>query len=87
MVIVFWVGWASGDTVATVLFAIVAHSLHCANSSRSRRRGGDHRSLVLAFFVVLPIQFWLVATAAFRPVHRVHPGLRVSGDSGGQRAG
>ena len=31
----------------------------------SPTRRGDHRSLVLAFFVVLPIQFWLVATAHF----------------------
>jgi phosphatidate cytidylyltransferase len=46
--------------------AIVAHFLRCASSSRSRpRAAGDHRSLVLAFFVVLPIQFWLVATAHF----------------------
>ena len=31
----------------------------------SPTRRGDHRSLVLAFFVVLPLQFWLVATRHF----------------------
>lgn len=32
MCTVFWVGWALGDTVATLLFALVAF-LRCANSS------------------------------------------------------
>jgi phosphatidate cytidylyltransferase len=65
MVIVFWVGWASGEGVATVLFAIVAFFALREFITLSPTRRGDHRSLVLAFFVVLPIQFWLVATAHF----------------------
>ncbi len=63
--IVFWVGWASGERVATVLFAIVAFFAMREFVTLSPTRRGDHRSLVLAFFVVLPIQFWLVATAHF----------------------
>jgi phosphatidate cytidylyltransferase len=31
----------------------------------SPTRRGDHRSLILAFFVVLPVQFWLVASEHF----------------------
>ena len=31
----------------------------------SPTRRGDHRSLVLAFFVVLPVQYWLVGTEHF----------------------
>ena len=58
MVIVFWVGWASGEGVATTLFAIVAFFALREFITLSPTRRGDHRSLVLAFFVVLPIQFW-----------------------------
>jgi len=65
MVIVFWVGWVSGDAVATVLFAIVAFFALREFITLSPTRRGDHRSLVLAFFVVLPIQFWLVANRHF----------------------
>jgi phosphatidate cytidylyltransferase len=63
--IVFWIGWASGETVATVLFAIVAFFALREFVTLSPTRRGDHRSLILAFFVVLPVQFWLVATAHF----------------------
>jgi phosphatidate cytidylyltransferase len=65
MILVFWVGWASGERVATTLFAIVAFFALREFITLSPTRRGDHRSLVLAFFVVLPIQFWLVATAHF----------------------
>ncbi len=63
--IVFWIGWASGARVATLLFAVVAFFALREFVTLSPTRRGDHRSLILAFFVVLPIQFWLVATARF----------------------
>jgi phosphatidate cytidylyltransferase len=63
--IVFWIGWASGETVAIVLFAIVAFFALREFITLSPTRRGDHRSLLLAFFVVLPLQFWLVATEHF----------------------
>ncbi len=62
---IFWVGWASGDLVATVLFALVAFLALREFVTLSPTRRGDHRSLILAFFVVLPLQFWLVATEHF----------------------
>ena len=62
---VFWVGWASGERVATVLFALVAFFALREFVTLSPTRRGDHRSLILAFFVVLPVQFWLVATEHF----------------------
>ena len=77
MVVVFWIGWALGERVATVLFALISFLALREFITLSPTRRGDHRSLVLAFFVVLPIQFWLVGTRALRPVHRVHPGLCV----------
>ena len=65
MVVVFWLAWAAGDTVATVLFALIAFFALREFITLSPTRRGDHRSLVLAFFVVLPIQFWLVAKEHF----------------------
>jgi phosphatidate cytidylyltransferase len=62
---VFWVGWVLGETVATVLFAIVAFFVLREFITLSPTRRGDHRSLLLAFFVVLPIQFGLVITEHF----------------------
>jgi phosphatidate cytidylyltransferase len=65
MCTVFWVGWALGETVATVLFAIVAFLALREFITLSPTRHGDHRSLVLAFFVVLPVQFALVIMRKF----------------------
>jgi phosphatidate cytidylyltransferase len=65
MVVVFWMAWAAGDTAATVLFAVIAFFALREFITLSPTRRGDHRSLVLAFFVVLPIQFWLVRTEHF----------------------
>jgi phosphatidate cytidylyltransferase len=65
MVVVFWIGWAAGEVVATVLFALIAFLALREFITLSPTRRGDHRSLVLAFFVVLPIQFWLAATRHF----------------------
>ncbi len=65
MATVFWVGWALGETVATVLFGFVAFFALREFITLSPTRQGDHRSLVLAFFIVLPIQFALVITRHF----------------------
>ncbi|MBW8722967.1 MAG: phosphatidate cytidylyltransferase [Polaromonas sp.] len=62
---VFWVGWTLGETVATVLFGLVAFFALREFITLSPTRQGDHRSLVLAFFVVLPVQFALVITRRF----------------------
>jgi phosphatidate cytidylyltransferase len=65
MVVVFWIGWAAGAAVANILFALISFFALREFITLSPTRRGDHRSLVLAFFVVLPIQFWLVATRHF----------------------
>ncbi len=65
MMTVFWVGWALGDVVATTLFGLVAFFALREFVTLSPTGRGDHRGLVLAFFVVLPLQFWLVATERF----------------------
>ena len=65
MVLVFWVGWVTGDWVALTLFAFVSFFALREFLTLSPTRRGDHRSLVLAFFVVLPVQYWLVGTEHF----------------------
>lgn len=65
MVVVFWIGWIAGTTVATLLFALIAFLALREFITLSPTRRADHRSLVLAFFVVLPVQFWLAATRRF----------------------
>ncbi|MFO1264657.1 MAG: phosphatidate cytidylyltransferase [Rhodoferax sp.] len=65
MVIVFWVGWASGNGVALTLFGLVSFFALREFLTLSPTRLGDHRSLVLAFFVVLPVQYVLVGNGNF----------------------
>ena len=65
MVFVFWVGWVTGDWVALTLFAFVSFFALREFLTLSPTRLGDHRSLVLAFFVVLPVQYWLIGTGHF----------------------
>jgi phosphatidate cytidylyltransferase len=65
MVAVFWIAWATGEVMATILFALIAFFALREFITLSPTRRADHRSLVLAFFVVLPVQFWLVATRHF----------------------
>jgi phosphatidate cytidylyltransferase len=65
MVVVFWIAWAAGEIVADVLFAMISFFALREFITLSPTRRGDHRSLVLAFFVVLPLQYVLVATRHF----------------------
>lgn len=60
MALVFWVGWAAGDGVAIVLFGLVSFFILREFISLSPTHRGDHRSLLLAFFVVLPLQYALL---------------------------
>lgn len=65
MGLVFWSAWAAGDGFAIVLFGFVSFFTLREFISLSPTRRGDHRSLVLAFFVVLPLQYALVWTREF----------------------
>ena len=62
---VFWLCWAVGGWVAVTLFALVAFFALREFITLSPTHRGDHRSLILAFFVVLPVQFWLVGGKHF----------------------
>jgi len=65
MAVVFWIGWVLGSGVSTTLFGLLAFFALREFITLSPTRRGDHRSLVLVFFVVLPVQFWLVASRHF----------------------
>ncbi len=60
MAVVFWIGWAAGDGGATLLFGLLSFFALREFISLSPTQRGDHRSLVLIFFVVLPVQYLLV---------------------------
>jgi phosphatidate cytidylyltransferase len=65
MMFVFWIGWIAGDWVALTLFGLVSFFALREFMTLSPTRRGDHRSLVLAFFAVLPAQYWLVGAGHF----------------------
>lgn len=66
--IVFWLGWSLGDKMATVLFGLLSFFALREFMTLSPTRRGDHRSLLLAFFVILPIQYALVMAESFNLV-------------------
>ena len=63
--VVFWLAWVSGTVGATLLFGIVSFLAFREYVTLLKTRASDHRSLLLAFFAVLPLQFVLVATGDF----------------------
>ncbi len=65
MMLVFWVGWMAGEWVAIWLFGLVSFFALREFLTLSPTRRGDHRSLILVFFVVLPVQYWLVGAEHF----------------------
>jgi phosphatidate cytidylyltransferase len=65
MIFVFWIAWLSGDVARLVLFGTGSFFALREFLTLSPTRHGDHRSLVLAFFGVLPFQYWLVGARHF----------------------
>jgi phosphatidate cytidylyltransferase len=65
MVLIFWISWVTGNWVALTLFGLVSFFALREFMTLSPTRLGDHRSLVLAFFVILPLQYWLIASEHF----------------------
>ena len=63
--VVFWAAWISGPAGATLLFGVVSFLALREYVTLVKTRRGDHRSLLLAFFVVLPIQYVVVANRNF----------------------
>jgi len=63
--VVFWLAWVSGPLGATLLFGGFSFFALREFITLSPTRRADHRSLLLAFFVVLPIQYMLVGNRNF----------------------
>ena len=63
--IVFWVSWVSGAVGATLTFAVLSFLALREFVTLLKTRRSDHRSLLLAFFVALPLQYLLLGLRAF----------------------
>ena len=63
--LLFWVAWVAGTFVSTLLFGAVSFLALREFVTLTHTRRGDHRSLLLAFFVVLPLQYVIVAAREF----------------------
>jgi phosphatidate cytidylyltransferase len=63
--VLFWVAWATGAFVSTLLFAIVSFLALREFITLTHTRRGDHRALLAAFFFVLPVQYFLAGAQHF----------------------
>jgi len=63
--VLFWVAWAAGPFVSTLLFGFVSFFALREFVTLTHTRRADHRALLLAFFVVLPAQYVLVGMRLF----------------------
>ncbi|MFZ2986357.1 phosphatidate cytidylyltransferase [Ideonella sp.] len=61
----FWLAWISGPVGATLLFGIYSFLALREFITLMHTRRSDHRSLIAAFFVVLPLQYWMVGSRHF----------------------
>jgi phosphatidate cytidylyltransferase len=61
----FWLAWISGPAGATLFFGLFSFFALREFITLQHTRRSDHRSLVLAFFIVLPLQYVIVATRHF----------------------
>ena len=73
--VVFWLAWIAGPVGAGIAFGLVSFFALREFITLVHTRRGDHRSLILAFFVVLPLQYviaggrWFDLFTVFIPVY------------------
>ena len=63
--VAFWVAWMSGPFGATLAFGVFSFLALREFITLAHTRRGDHRSLILAFFIVLPLQYAIVGLQRF----------------------
>ena len=63
--LVFWLAWMAGPVGATLLAGLLSFLALREYITLLKTRRSDHRSLLLAFFVVLPLQYVLVGNRHF----------------------
>jgi phosphatidate cytidylyltransferase len=61
----FWLAWMAGAIGATVFFGLVSFLALREFITLQHTGRGDHRTLILAFFIVLPLQFAIVGLRHF----------------------
>ena len=61
----FWLAWISGPVGSTVFFGLFSFLALREFITLQYTRRSDHRTLILAFFIVLPLQYVIVATRHF----------------------
>jgi len=61
----FWLAWMTGRAGATLLFGLISFLALREYITLLKTRRGDHRSLLLAFFVALPVQYLLLAQGSY----------------------
>ena len=61
----FWAAWISGPIGATLLFGVFSFLALREFITLMHTRRADHRTLILAFFALLPLQYVLVGTRTF----------------------
>jgi len=60
IVAVFGAAILFGRIITLALFAVISFLAFREFISLTPTRAGDHRSLFLAFFIVVPLQYWLI---------------------------
>ncbi len=63
--VLFWLAWLTGPVGATLFFGLFSFLVLREFITLQHTRRSDHRSLIVAFFVVLPLQYVIVATRHF----------------------
>lgn len=61
----FWVAWISGPLGATLLFALFSFLALREFITLVHTERSDHRTLIVAFFVLLPVQYMVCGTRFF----------------------
>jgi len=63
--VLFWLAWLSGPLGATLFFGLFSFLALREFITLQHTRPSDHRTLVLAFFIVLPLQYVIVGLRHF----------------------
>jgi phosphatidate cytidylyltransferase len=63
--LLFWVAWIAGPLGATLAFGVFSFLALREFITLAHTRRGDHRSLIVAFFGVLPLQYLIVGLERF----------------------
>jgi phosphatidate cytidylyltransferase len=61
----FWLAWMSGPIGSTLFFGLFSFLALREFITLQHTRRSDHRTLILAFFIVLPLQYAIVGTRLF----------------------